>query len=80
MNGNYTGANIHDTTSSDSSGKGGDYAKAIKDLGTAVDVTVIDLTSLTKAVYGAEPDETPAGRDDTHINKYGAKMVAYQFA
>lgn len=25
-------------------------------------------------------DETPEGRDDTHINKYGAKMVAYQFA
>ncbi|MGN1103598.1 MAG: GDSL-type esterase/lipase family protein [Candidatus Coproplasma sp.] len=24
--------------------------------------------------------ETPDGRDDTHINKYGAKMVAYQFA
>lgn len=24
--------------------------------------------------------ETPEGRDDTHINKYGAKMVAYQFA
>lgn len=29
---------------------------------------------------GAKPNETPAGRDDTHINKYGAKMVAYQFA
>lgn len=60
-------------------------------------MTVIDLTSLTKAVYeadndaaqyfhahttyeGTEPNETPAGRDDTHINKYGAKMVAYQFA
>ena len=96
-NGNYTGAKIHDTTSSDSSGKGGDYAKAIKDLGAAVGVTVIDLTSLTKAVYaenndeakyfhahttyeGTKPNETPAGRDDTHINKYGAKMVAYQFA
>ena len=25
-------------------------------------------------------NETPSGRDDTHINKYGAKMVAYQFA
>ncbi|MGN1060552.1 MAG: GDSL-type esterase/lipase family protein [Candidatus Coproplasma sp.] len=24
--------------------------------------------------------ETPDGRDDTHINKFGAKMVAYQFA
>ncbi|MDE6373503.1 MAG: hypothetical protein K2L72_03300, partial [Clostridia bacterium] len=29
---------------------------------------------------GEKPNETPTGRDDTHINKYGAKMVAYQFA
>ncbi len=29
------------------------------------------------SVTGAE---TPTGRDDTHINEYGAKMVAYQFA
>lgn len=32
---------------------------------------------VTGKVTGAE---TPSGRDDTHINKYGAKMVAYQFA
>ena len=100
--GSYSGAKIHDTTSSDKLGKGGDYAKAIKDLGAATDTTVIDLTSLTKAVYEADNEkaayfhahtsyegdpvetitgaETPTGRDDTHINKYGAKMVAYQFA
>lgn len=29
---------------------------------------------------GVKPNETPSGRDDTHINQYGAKMVAYQFA
>ncbi len=96
-NGNYTGAKIHNTTDSDKNGKGGDYVKAIKDLGEATDTVVVDLTTLTKTVYEADnaeaayfhayttyegdlPDATPAGRDDTHINKYGAKMVAYQFA
>lgn len=95
--GAYTGAKVHDTTSSDKSGKGGDYVAAIKALGAATDATVIDLTELTKAVYsvdndaaayfhahtaytGEKPNEIPSGRDDTHINKYGAKMVAYQFA
>ncbi|MDE7379462.1 MAG: hypothetical protein K2N14_00275 [Clostridia bacterium] len=95
--GDYSTDKAHNTTSTDKLGKGGDYAKAIRDLGTATNTTVIDLTSLTKAVYesnnteaqyyhahtsysGEKPNETPNGRDDTHINKYGAKMVAYQFA
>ena len=29
---------------------------------------------------GEKPDETPAGIDTTHINKYGAQMVAYELA
>ena len=86
----YSGAKIHITDK-------GDYAQAIKTLGEETDTTVIDLTSLTKAVYeadnaaaayyhahtsyeGEEPNITPIGRDDTHINKYGAQMVVYQFA
>lgn len=94
--GSYSGAKVHNTTSSDKLGKGGDYSQSIRDLGTATGTTVIDLTSLTKAVYQADntaaqyfhahttysgelPNATPDGRDDTHINKYGAKMVAYQF-
>ena len=100
--GDYSTDKAHNTTTTDKTGKGGDYAKAIKDLGEATNTTVIDLTSLTKAVYTAdnaeakyfhahttykeerhEPttgEETPDAIDGTHINKYGAKMVAYQFA
>ena len=98
----YKGAKVHDTTSSDKLGKGGDYSAAIRKLGQDTNTTVIDLTELTKAVYTADNEEaayfhaysthkgaagvaatgseTPDGRDDTHINKFGAKMVAYQFA
>ncbi|MBD5521963.1 MAG: hypothetical protein HDR03_12225 [Lachnospiraceae bacterium] len=70
---------------------GGDYAKAIRDLGTAVNVPVVDLTALTKTLYeeiGASgtlklhawtsSKETSA--DDTHLNIYGAKTVAWMFA
>ena len=100
--GDYTTDKAHNTTTTDKLGKGGDYAKAIKDLGAATNTTVIDLTSLTKTVYesnNAEAqyfhahttysedahtpttgEETPSAIDGTHINKYGAKMVAYQFA
>lgn len=100
--GDYTTDKAHNTASTDKLGKGGDYAKAIRDLGTATNTTVIDLTSLTKAVYESNNTEaqyyhahttykeerhvpttgaeTPSGIDGTHINKYGAKMVAYQFA
>jgi len=33
-----------------------------------------------KAANTYDGTETPDGRDDTHINKYGARMVAYKFA
>ncbi|MDE6104454.1 MAG: hypothetical protein K2G38_02035 [Clostridia bacterium] len=89
-NGGYTGAKVHNTDK-------GDYAAAIKTLGTATNTTVIDLTELTKEEYKKDnaaaikfhahttyklngETKTPDGRDDTHINKYGAKMVAYKFA
>lgn len=100
--GDYSTDKAHDTTTTDKLGKGGDYAKAIRDLGEATNTTVIDLTALTKAVYTADNaeakyfhaytsysedrhipttgNETPTGIDGTHINKYGAKMVAYKFA
>lgn len=88
--GKYTGAKVHDTAD-------GDYAAAIKVLGTATDTTVIDLTKITADIYkadnvaaqyfhahttytGVKPNEVPGGRDDTHINMYGAQMIAYQFA
>ncbi|MCM1326975.1 MAG: pectinesterase family protein [Bacteroidales bacterium] len=70
---------------------GGDYAKAIKDLGTAVNVPVVDLTALTKSLYESlGPSETlylhawtsdkEGSADDTHLNIYGAKKVAWLFA
>lgn len=82
--GTYSGSNIHVTDS-------GDYPQAIKDLGAAVGVPVIDLTGITKALYeeigvaetlklhswgSSKPDSV----DNTHINAYGAKKVAYRFA
>lgn len=74
----------------------GDYAAAIKQLGADTETAVVDLTNLTKEYYKAHNneakyfhaystyasaiDKTPEGMDSTHINKYGAKMVAYWFA
>ncbi len=87
--GAYEGAKVHVTAD-------GDYAAAIKALGAATDTTVIDLTKLTSDLYKSDNTEAqyfhahtsyegsavkmPTGRDDTHINKYGAEMVSYLFA
>lgn len=69
----------------------GDYAADVKDLAAEVNVPFIDLTQITKAKY----DElTPANTvnlhawtnsastscDNTHLNNYGAKEVAYLIA
>lgn len=69
----------------------GDYANDVKELAEEVNVPFIDLTQLTKAKY----DElTPANNlylhawlnsaitsvDNTHLNNYGAKEVAYLIA
>ncbi len=82
--GTWSDSQLHKTN-------GGDYAQDIIDLGAELGLTVIDTTSLTKAVY----DElTPAGTiklhawtssketsvDNTHLNRYGAKYVAYLIA
>ncbi len=87
--GTYEGSKVHVTAD-------GDYAAAIKALGAATDTTVIDLTKLTSDFYKSNNTEAqyfhahtsyegsevkmPTGRDDTHINKYGAEMVSYLFA
>ena len=79
-----------------SSGKyeGGDYAAAIRALGDSADVTVIDLTSSSKARYMKVGHEKAAlfhawaatsggkmtGLDGTHLNKYGAAQTAYEWA
>ncbi len=70
---------------------GGDYAQAIRDLGIDVGVPVVDLTTLTKDLYdtlGAEETvnlhawtkNDAASVDNTHLNIYGAKKVAWLFA
>lgn len=85
-NGGYSGAFVHIT-------EHGDYADAIRTLGKAVSVTVIDLTEITKAIYLADNNaaryfhahnscegNVPCGMDGTHLNRYGAKTVAYHLA
>lgn len=80
---NYTKANIHIT-------KNGDYRKAIIDLANSTNTTVIDLTTKTKELYGslgyneaiffhAWPKSKSETVDTTHLNVYGAQMVAYLF-
>lgn len=65
---------------------GGDYANCAKELATELEIPFIDLTALTKAKYDevgfteaanfhAFPNESSI--DNTHLNNYGAKMVAY---
>lgn len=68
---------------------GGDYAKCAEELAEELNIDFIDLTSLTKTKYDevgfteaanfhAHPNETSI--DNTHLNNYGAKMVAYLIA
>lgn len=90
---NYNEASGHITTTSGSY-VGGDYPKAIRDLGAATDTFVVDLTALTKADYSAIGNEKAAdyhswyatkdgvrdALDKTHTNFYGAKMNAYYVA
>ena len=94
---NYEGSSAHITetaTVGDIEFAGGDYAKAIRDLGAATDTTVVDLTAITKADYTAlgydkavdyhawtaTKNGVRSGVDTTHTNMYGAKMNAYHIA
>ncbi len=94
----YSGSNAHKTSDSATvkglACPGGDYAKAIKDLGEAVNVPVIDLTEITKADYTAmgyaaagdyhawtgTKNGERVGVDGTHTNMFGAKTNAYYVA
>ena len=70
---------------------GGDYAQAIRDLGSVCGVTVLDLTKRTKEIYeqlGAEgaknrhawTSSKDISIDDTHTNLYGAACNAWIIA
>ncbi len=69
---------------------GGDYAEAIRQLGQDTGTTVVDLTELSKNLYlNLGLDETLyflawtqslQPMDQTHLNVYGAKSIAWLFA
>ena len=85
--GTWSDNNVHNLTS-----KGyGDYAQAVRDLGAAANVAVIDNTALTKALYDelttvntkelhAWTSSKDTSVDNTHLNNYGAAYVAYMMA
>lgn len=83
----YVGSVIHQTSSVEGF-PGGDYAEAIRQLGKETKTTVIDLTNITKTLYeeigldgslnmhawlGHKKDSV----DNTHLNEYGASVIAY---
>jgi lysophospholipase L1-like esterase len=96
--GAYSGAKVHVTTDVVSGGvtyPGGDYPQAIRDLGAATGVTVIDNTASTLAlgqqIFAASGaagtanlqawvSSSPTSVDDTHTNIYGAASYAYLIA
>jgi lysophospholipase L1-like esterase len=83
----WSDSNLHITATSGEYA-GGDYPQAIRDLGKALSIPVVDMTSLTKALYDKlGPTETvnlhawtssnPASVDNTHTNIWGGKYNAY---
>ncbi len=89
-NGAYTGTKVHNTDKGDYAAAIRTLGQATGT--TVVDLTEITKEEYKKdnaaaAKYHAHTTyklngetKTPDGRDDTHINMYGAKMVAYRFA
>ncbi|HLK88283.1 MAG TPA: carbohydrate esterase family 12 protein [Polyangia bacterium] len=96
--GAYAGAKVHVTADVVSGGvtyPGGDYPQAIRDLGAALGVTVIDNTASTlalgKQIFAASGaagtaqlqawvSNVVASVDDTHTNVYGGAYYAYLVA
>jgi lysophospholipase L1-like esterase len=94
----YAGAKVHLTTDVVSGGvtyPGGDYPQAIRDLGAALGVVVIDNTASTLAlgtqIFAASGaagtaqlqawvSNNVASVDDTHTNIYGGSYYAYLVA
>ncbi|MBQ0050983.1 MAG: hypothetical protein KBT11_02840 [Treponema sp.] len=83
----YEGSYVHVTKDVEGF-PGGDYPKAIIELGAETKTLVIDLTKLTKERYESLGDEATAefhaqlthkaaSVDNTHLNAYGAAVVAY---
>lgn len=83
----YEGSYVHITKDQDGF-PGGDYPKAIRELGKECGVLVVDNTKYTKELYEKEGDEgtlkfhawighKPQSVDNTHLNTYGASVIAY---
>lgn len=91
---NYTGESAHITSTvknEEGTFSGGNYAKAIKQLGVGKSVPVLDLTARTKDVYerlGADgvknrhawTSQREVSIDNTHTNLYGAACNAWFIA
>ena len=83
--GEYSGSVVHITTGDDKF-PGGDYPEAIRDLGKELNIVVADQTANTKALYEKLGEEATklhamtgskaASLDTTHLNAYGAAVVA----
>lgn len=83
----YEGSYVHVTKDVEGF-PGGDYPKAIRELGAETGTLVIDMTQITKDKYEKLGDEAtakfhaqlshkPASVDNTHLNYYGAAVDAY---
>lgn len=68
--------------------KGGNYPEAVKQLGKELNIPVVDMTQMTKELYDAMGCEETrylhawlsnkkASVDNTHINTWGARVLAY---
>ncbi|MDO4267995.1 MAG: GDSL-type esterase/lipase family protein [Eubacteriales bacterium] len=93
-NNNYTGESGHVTATvrtADGTYSGGDYAQAIRNLGSAKNITVLDLTARTRDTYerlGPDGVKNRQGQvsqrdvsiDNTHTNVYGAACNAWFIA
>lgn len=84
LNNDYTSSSGHVTN-------GADYANVIVELGQETSTTVLNLRDKTKALYSeigyseaikyhAWTNSKSQSVDTTHLNVYGAKMVAYLLA
>lgn len=85
--GSYSDKEFHIVSSAEGF-DGGDYPKAIRELGEETGVTVIDLTKITKdrytklsptqtAKFHAQKEKDVSSIDNTHLNVFGAAMIAY---
>ena len=87
--GDYTGNVVHNTDKGDYSqailSLGAATDTTVIDLTTITKELYLKDNAAAKNFHacttyeGEKPNETASGLDATHLNKYGAKMVAYQF-